>query len=658
VRIVLAGLGALVLALLVANAVALWSLPRAPRQTGTERKLAGEHSTPERLKQELDELKSAMSTMEEANKEKLRRAEERQKELEAKLQETEGDSKGARETRKKAEEKLRWFQSEYYSVSNHKWHPDDKPTETPTAEVEPVKRPQPPPPGGMQLLPLLPLDKAQGFKRMPVGPDDKTKPGRSRACFPPARCDGLLEPPKLLDGLLTFRGDGKDVIVQHKMLRGLGNVDILRCSVDPEEPFLVLEAMGKEAVGDYAPYVQHLVLETASLRDRVVYQYHRPRDPEKRQLVLPQGRAAPASRVEQDLAYPWPDSLSLRYARLGDGKPFPLFPGTGHAGNPEGELKSDDAETRCGLGVGGRKSRQVVIKKKHHPNAAKTLDFALQFDLVGGGTPATYRVKVALSVPGAAFRAYLDGLLNPGNKRLPGELGGRWDQLQSERNKLEAEKRKLEDELTVLRRKEDAKKNEKDAAAREGLRELSVVDKARDYLARLDPGQLEAEIRRLENAIKAQEESLRSLAKQHDQATRQEDRKTLLQDAQDTKRLMERNRIAMARKIRDKKLCEESKPQAEVKLKAAEAEAAPIRKRIAALDEALYGLQSQEGKTASAIKLKESEIAKKQDEIQDEPNRLARSLVELFGDLGSVEILDPWGRTLWVIELRLEWDKN
>ena len=51
---------------------------------------------------------------------------------------------------------------------------------------------------------------------------------------------------------------------------------------------------------------------------------------------------------------------------------------------------------------------------------------------------------------------------------------------------------------------------------------------------------------------------------------------------------------------------------------------------------------------------KDKEIEGKRKGIADETRRLVDRPAVLFRDLGSVEIVDPWGRTLWVIKPRLE----
>jgi hypothetical protein len=624
-------LAAAVCLLALTNAITLMGFLRRGKKLDEARlDLAAAHSSTG-SKRELDELKSAMAQMEEASKEKLRRAEERQKELEAKLQESEGDSKGAREARKKAEEKIAWFRSKYYSTGDHEWHPDDKPTETPTVKVEPVKPPEPPPPGGMKLLPLLSPERAQGFKKVSVGPGDNPKPELSKACFPPARCDGLLEPPKLLESVLSFRPDGKDVIVQHKMLRGVGEAAILRCSVDPKEPLLLLEAMGKEAVGDYAPYIQHLVLETASLRDRVVHQYHRMGEPEKRQLTVGYNRTVPPRGGDQLLPYPWPLALRLKCRGLNDGQPFPLLSGSGLGEFEQSKFKSPDAETKA-RSEGGQKWRELTLKNRHKAAPGLTLDCLLHFSLVKGesptGPPTAESIKVAYSVP--SFNAYFDGLLEPGPGKPWGEFRKHWDELQDQRNALLKEKERLEGERNGLRGEQQAKEAERGKLAKAPA--MVDLDKAREHLD---------EVKKRMGEL---DKKLAALKEQADKGVKQADMEKFAREVNETKALKQQGL--------------EKQKEAQAKLDAAEKKAATLSQKIKGISADIANLQRQQEEKDAKIGEIEKQITGKRgknNEIEDERVVLKRKPAEILPDLGSVEIVDPWDRTVWVLEARLKW---
>jgi hypothetical protein len=303
VRIVLAGLGALVLALLVANAVALWNLSRARRQAVSQQprptQTPGEPQEPPTIVKDQSAIPSLPSTGDATSR-------------------TETGEQGPRAPGVKepgGERKPRSSDAAGASSSS------------PILVRKPGIRPEPPPAGGLRLLPLIPAEKAQGFKRIAAPPADGKKAEAIRACFRPMRCDGLVEPPKAIEDILSVRPEGKDVIVGHKMLRGLGTADILRCSLDPMEG-LVVEATNDEVAKGYKASIQHLVIEVADVKGETVYQCMLTRDepaarePDLRLWCNSQGGC---SDVNWSFTYPWPEALLVQHPKLNDGKPVSIL---------------------------------------------------------------------------------------------------------------------------------------------------------------------------------------------------------------------------------------------------------------------------------------------------------------------------------------------
>jgi len=183
-------------------------------------------------------------------------------------------------------------------------------------------------PRELRLLPLIAPERVEGFKRVPVRLDEPAtaEAVSLSACFRSVPCDGLVKPPMSLAGALRFREEGKDVVVTHGRLIGVGRVDILRCSADPRRG-LLLEAPGDQVARSYEAVLRNLVIEAADLKGQTVYQMMLSRAATG--AITPNlglwydGRGA-SRTVGWSFAYPWPEALLVQHPKLNAGEPVSL----------------------------------------------------------------------------------------------------------------------------------------------------------------------------------------------------------------------------------------------------------------------------------------------------------------------------------------------
>jgi len=651
---------------------------------------------------ELEERNYALSKELELKAEQLKRTEDRQKLWEEKSDFQEKHLAKAKGDLQDTEKRVIWYKREYELVPNHKPCPYEQASETPkvakdlTKEVEKTAKPE-----GMRLVPLLPLGRADGLKRVPVDPVGNAD--ARLACFPLKDSNGLLDLPPALKDFLIFRVEGEGVVVKHNRFVGDGKTDILRCSVDPRKG-LVLEAVSGETA--YAPHINCLVIETANFADGVVYQYHRQDDAARRpsEMVIRYGRNGPKDKEEKAAAYPWAKALRIRYARLNKGEPFPLFESSVLGRTKKIEFQSDDAAAGPALAQAGVVSRLLTIRRKHPADPKQDLEFVVQFDWPKETAPE--QVKAAFSA--RSLGLYLSDLLAEGGELKKQLDSPSWQAFRKQLSRLKGEKNGLAEEKSRLDKErvdlaDERQKKDKERGQAEGHHALAARTKAREHLNSLGSRQaaLPKILEELPPKVKELTEKSDGLAKSlKDAGSRQKRLMVRLSELEFAKKAtFDRNDKKQIdddiKKIKDKideivkteidpgvrayggvkgelkraeeewkEAREESKAlpkrieNAKADLEAKEEAAGLAQKELDALANKVEDLKRQGKEKEGEIQKQTQKIEGKTREVNAELDRLRKVPADLYGDLGSVEILDPWGRAWWVFKLELKWDEK